>query len=69
MDFLITYKFEEDLIKITLAIDRATFSKFPSVESPWTQWTSSMDIVWLEYCNEGPWILSTQSMDIVLSIH
>ena len=26
----------------------------PSVESPWTQWTLSMDIVRLEYWNEGP---------------
>ena len=47
----------------------------PSVESPWTQWTSPMDIVWLKYWNKrvdnveddwtgqcplSPWTLSTQ---------
>ena len=39
----------------------------PSVESPWTQWTLSMDIVRLEYWNEGPILktMSTESMDNV----
>ena len=38
---------------------------FPSVESPWTEWTLSMDIVWLEYRNKGPWTMSTETMDNV----
>ena len=41
-------------------------SGFPYVESPWTQWTFSMAIVQLEYCNEWtgqcPWTMSTESM-------
>ena len=41
----------------------------PSVESPWTQWTLSIDIVWLEYWNESPWTMSTESMDIVHWVH
>ena len=44
-------------------------SDTPSVESPWTQWTLSMDIVRLEYWNAGPWTMSTESMDNVHSVH
>ena len=39
------------------------------IESPWTQWTLSMEIAWLEYWNKGPWTMSTESMDNVHWVH
>ena len=65
---MLQLKFEQSSFTIERCVQKMQ-TYYPSVESPWTQWTLSMDIVKLEYWNAGHWTMSTESMDNVHGIN